>query len=248
MTKRAAARELLKRGTISVRAISRTTGVDKSVVSKLKTALSNKDHAALDRILDASKRRGAPSVLSAEEEAMVVKKCIFAARRGFALDDANLKTVMSRIAKDDRGTQWKSCIPSDDSVRSFRARHRELTYRSAENKELEKLKGEDFLHCKTYEAALRMVEEKIPGMFNDPLRLWNMEETNVTAENGKKKKVFSPADPHHGGFQVATTGSGSGKHITSVIAASPSGLVAPPFFIVAGKRVMSNWLLPVNDT
>ena len=91
--------------------------------------------------------------------------------------------------------------------------------------------GENFGHCKTYEAALRMVEEKHPGIFNDPLRLWNMDEKTFSSEYGKKTKVFSPADSNHGGFRVSTIGSGWGKHITAVMAASPSGLLTPPFLL-----------------
>ena len=100
-TKRKVAVEMLKekRG---VRAISRVTGVDKSMVSKLKLALGEKDQAELEILLDGSRAQGVRRVLSDEEECMIVEKCLFAARRGFALDDENLKTIMARIAQDGR--------------------------------------------------------------------------------------------------------------------------------------------------
>ena len=103
-------------------------------------------------------------------------------------------------------------VPSADTVRNFHSRHLSISYRSAENKELVKRKGEKFGHCKTYEAALRMLEEKHPGIFNGPLRLWNMDETAVNADYRKKNKVFSPAESNHGGFRVSTIGSGGEAH------------------------------------
>jgi len=67
----------------------------------------------------------------------------------------------------------------------------------------------------------------------------------VSCEYGKKTKVFGAADTHHGGF-AACHASKMNKHINAIIAVSASGLKAPPFFIVAGKNVMSSWLEPLK--
>lgn len=40
---------------------------------------------------------------------------------------------------------------------------------------------------------------------------------------------------------------GPSKHITAAVAVSASGRKAPPFFIVAGQRVMSNWISPLGN-
>ena len=39
-------------------------------------------------------------------------ECLFAARRGFALDDENLKTIMARIAQDGRPKGGKMGSPA----------------------------------------------------------------------------------------------------------------------------------------
>ena len=98
-----------------------------------------------------------------------------------------------------------------------------------------------------------MVEEKHPGIFNDALRLWNMDETTVSAEYGKKKKVFSPADSNHGSVVASRLSclynwvrwgeAHNCCHRCLSLETSSSSL-----FIVARKRVMSNWFLPVCKT
>lgn len=69
---------------------------------------------------------GRKSVLNAEEESMIVERLRFAARRGFAVDRSGIKRIMAGIACDGR-QDWRNVMPSDETVRAFRARHREIT-------------------------------------------------------------------------------------------------------------------------
>ncbi len=64
---------------------------------------------------------------------MIAERPIFAGKRGFAVGKDTLKSLMSQIASDGR-PMWKNGIPLDDNIRAFRARHREITFRKAENK------------------------------------------------------------------------------------------------------------------
>lgn len=84
-------------------------------------------------------------------------------------------------------------------------------------------------------------------MLRDPDRFWNMDETSVDVEYGEWEKYFTSSSRHYGGFK-AVGKDWNGKHITEVIAASAFGLVAPPFFIVAGKNVMKVWFLPFENS
>lgn len=74
--------------------------------------------------------------------------------------------------------------------------------------------------------------------------MWNLDETNVDPDLGKKIKVLCDSSTHHGGSRPA--GGGSGRHVTAVVAASASGKVCPPVFIIQGKQVMSNWFQPLE--
>lgn len=60
---------------------------------------------------------------------------------------------------------------------------------------------------------------------------------------GKRRKVFVASNTHHVGLTAAANTT-SRKHITAFVAVSASTRKAPPFFIVTGKNVMSNWVKP----
>ncbi len=72
-----------------------------------------------------------------------------------------------------------------------------------------------------------------------------MDETSVSCEFGKLMKVYVSSETHYGGCVTSSIGSGSGTHVTAVIAVSASGRKPPPFFIVQGKKVMSAWFDPL---
>lgn len=71
--------------------------------------------------------------------------------------------------------------------------------------------------------------------------------TAINVTFGERIKVFGPPNTHHGGF-VASMPDGAGKHITAVIAVSADGLTAPPFLIIAGKKVMQKWIDPLDPS
>lgn len=200
----------------------------------MKELLRDKDDCTLQKILDPSKHRaGRKRVISKEEETMIVQRLMHVANRGFPVGPAVLKSIMARIAADGR-TGFPNVIPSDEAIRNFRARHREITYRAHENKDLSKRRGENYEHVKTYVDVLRHLDRDFPGMLHDGDRVWNMDETSVDIEFGQKLKAFVAANSHHGPAKVSTTVSGGGKHVTAVIAISASGLLAPPFSLPRG--------------
>ena len=71
--------------------------------------------------------------------------------------------------------------------------------------------------------------------------MWNLDETAVSCEYGKKRKMFGGADTDHGGYAACHVSKMS-RHITAIIAVSTSGLKSPPSCIVAAKNVISSWL------
>ncbi len=70
---------------------------------------------------------------------------------------------MSQIASDGRPI-WKDGVPSEDAIRAFRARHREITIRNAENKDRSKFRGEGFDHFEGLFKILKDVEKSNPGI------------------------------------------------------------------------------------
>lgn len=176
---------------------------------------------------------------------MISERLLYAARRGFAADTNDLKSLIAQTARLNN-RPYKNDLPSDDAVRLFRSRHRELTLRNYEAKDKAKPKGERFEHVEPFYAIVEKIGSEHYGLLTNVDLIWNIDETKVDAEYGKRVKVFSDANSHRGGSRAAA--GGSGRHVTAVVAASASGRVCPPFFIVEGKNVMSSWFEPLDAT
>lgn len=232
---------------LTAQEICSEAGVSRSIYYKLRTCVKRNDEEQLSSLLDPmSNRAGRKRILSDDEEEMICERLKFAASRGFAVEDDDVKQLMVQISLDGQKDIFGDSLPSDDLIRSFRTRHRDITYRSSEDKDLARIRGENYEHVKTYANLLSQINQDFPGMLHDPDRVWNTDETAVSAENSIAKKAFTTSDSHHGGFKCVSTRKGPGKHITAVIAVSASGRIAPPFLIVAGKNVMARWFIPLD--
>ena len=165
---------MLRTGKFSHREIARRCRIPKSTWMHIGASLQSikLDQAIPDEIMQAflPNSVGRPTVLTLEEENMIVKRITFAAERGFALTVPALKTIIAKIAAGGR-PGWLSRLPCDDAVRSFRARHHEITFRNSENKDSAKLKGESFEHVLSYVTALKQVDTVHPGIFRNADRL-----------------------------------------------------------------------------
>ncbi len=122
----------------SLRDIAQITNVDKSALSRIGKCLCSNDDVTLEKMLCPSTyKRGASK---SEEEAMLTERLIYAGKRGFAVGKNTLKSLMSQIASD-RRPSWKDGVPSEDAIRAFGARHREITFKNAEKKDRSKFRG-----------------------------------------------------------------------------------------------------------
>lgn len=223
------AANLLREGVTSIRDVASRTGITKSIAGSISKCLKTNDAIALERLLNPElHHQGRSSVLSVEEERMIVERMSFAARRGFAFDEEDLKTVMASIASDGRPT-WKDGVRSPAAVRTFRAKNPEICLRTHTIKDAEKLRAEDPEHLGSYKTVLEEINNLHPGMLKDPSRFWNIDETAVLSEKGRKRKVFGPSCSHQGGFVSQQTGSGEGRHVSAVVAVSAAGHTTPPF-------------------
>lgn len=170
--KRANAVALLRGGAAtSIRAVADMTGVPKSTVQELKECIKKGDNDRLQKLLDPeSFRPGKPSVIAKVEEYMLVERMKFAGRRGFSFDTGDLRSMLSRIGSDGMKT-WVNGVPCADTLRSFRALHPELEFRTYERKDAAKLAAEDPSHLVFFSDVLKEVENRNPGIFVDSSRL-----------------------------------------------------------------------------
>ena len=171
----------------SISKVTHETGLSASTAYRLKNSHDSGNEEKLKKLLDAkNNHRGRKPVLSPYEERMIVDKAVFASRHGFAVDNNVMMTLQAQIASDGRKTYTKK-LPSPDAIRRFRARNRDLKFRVAENVSAARLDAENEAHVDCLRTTLIQVAKKHPGIFEDPRRIWNWDETAVSGELGKKR-------------------------------------------------------------
>lgn len=113
---------------------------------------------------------------------MIADRINYAAVRGFSFDIDYLRHIIRRIADGGR-VGWSNDVPRSEALRSFQARHSELSFKNHERKDAAKLAAEDAEHLKSFSKLLTIIEERNPGIFADPCRLWNVDETAVQKQS-----------------------------------------------------------------
>lgn len=227
----------------------RDSGISPGTANRIKDALDSENTETLNRLMDpASNRAGRRPVISKVEVNLLKQRMTFAANRGFAMDKNTVKTLMAKISADGRsGFRTPSGIPSEDAVRAWRVRNRDMTYRAVENKRTASLVAERYEHVVTFKNALQSIEAKHSGIFSDPDRVWNLDETAVSTELGRKTKAFCPSGSIQGRSR-AQRGRKSSRHDSALVPISASGRRAPPMFVVSGKRMMKSWFEPLEKS
>ena len=99
-----------------------------------------------------------------------------------------------------------------------------------------KIRARNYDHVRTLESELHRIESNNPRILGDSGRVWNMDETSTKVELGKLQIKFTLSNSSKGGHVFSQTD--EGKHITVVVTASASGMLAPPFSVADGKKIM----------
>lgn len=197
------------------------------------------DNNNLTRLLNPRKNEaGRRSVLGKSEQKMRTKTIIRASMRVFSILITQLKEIMPQVPSDGR-KGFLLGLPSDTAGLKFRADNRDITMRKLPREDLAKLAVECYSHVKTYQTALRLVEEEYPGIYEFKFRLWNADETDINSGKCKPEKVFSPSKSKNAASRSNGYASGRGRHFTSVIGILAAVKLTPVFMIVAGTYKMS---------
>ena len=104
-------------------------GEPRTVVNELCMLLQDNYYGAINKLISPDTKAGKTTVLSPDEERIVVQRLKFVASRGAAVGYCSLRYMMAKIAADGRNG-YKNGIPSEEALRSFRSRHRDLTFRA----------------------------------------------------------------------------------------------------------------------
>lgn len=207
---------------VQVATARREYDIKSSTAKRLVSAFKNRvaDPLPLQRLLNPHENRaGRRSVLTKEEQEMIVATCERAEIVGQSTGIDTLKTLCADISGDGR-KGFKKGVPSDAAIRKFRANNRALTVRTYRPKDIAKVKAECYTHVQSFKTVFEHVEREHNGIYSRGEAVWNFDETCVNSDRNRKEKVLSSTRLHHeGASRVSGVGSG-GKHVTDVVAIS----------------------------
>ena len=174
----------------TITAASTISTEPRTTCSKVAKALKKDDHVILDMLLNPTQNKeGRQPVITYNESELIKEQIVWAASQGFAIDTAQLQSIFAKTASDGRDTfRTSNGLPSMDTIRSWRAKNRDITFRKLESKSRSKLLAERPEHVRTLQTALQTVAQLHPGIFENPNRLWNLDETEICASNGSVRE------------------------------------------------------------
>lgn len=111
------------------------------------------------------------------------------------------------------------------------------------NKEHPKLAAQTYDHVETMFHNMERVSDANEGILLDHNRLWNLDEADINVTGGKLDCAFACESTKNGGKRGIHSKflNEAGKHITAVVTDAIRGILMPPFFIIVGKIINSDW-------
>jgi hypothetical protein len=137
-----------------------------------------------DRLKSASDKVGRPTILTAEEEEIIVERLIILGEWGFPLTTNDLKQLVKAYLEGaGRTTRLADNLPGKDFIKGFLKRHRQLTIRTAN---LIK-RSRAMLSADIVNNFFDHYERSAAGV--DPDNVFNYDETNLRDNPGKNHNI-----------------------------------------------------------
>ncbi|XP_073991864.1 uncharacterized protein [Rhodnius prolixus] len=182
-----------------------------------------------------SRRMGPSTVLTSEEEEVLVLWISSVARAGFPITKTQLlMSVRQLIKKLDRPNPFSNNLPGKSWYKGFRNRHPETATRISENLTVSRANVTNASLKAWYDEVSRyMNEEGIADVLEEPARLFNADETafllnpkgNLVLSNKQDKNVY----------QVFNTD--DEDCLTVLITGNAEGQLAPPLIVFQYQRI-----------
>lgn len=179
------------------------------------------------------KKRGGQTVLSPEEEAVLVDRLKICSDWGYPIDSLTLRLLIKDYLER-QGRQvkkFKHNMPGPDFVASFLSRHKEfLSNRMCQNiKRSRAAVSPDIIN--SYFDELEKELKDVP-----PSNIINYDETNLCDDPGRKKLIFRR------GCKYPERIMNSSKASTSVMfAATADGKILPPYVVYKAQHLYETW-------
>lgn len=232
----------VRNGTMSIRQAERNYNVPHStLINKLKGKTPEK------------RKMGPPTILTEEEEEILVRWIFASANKGFPLNKGLLcETVKDIIDSDGRPNPFKDGLPGYKWFNAFLKRHPQVCQRHAETINTARASvSEDSIREWHKEIKKYLVSENAEDILDDPTRILNSDESGF-ATNPKTGLVLGP----RGMKNFYEIFSGSDKEcITALFTISADGEIYPPMIVYPYERIPTeivrntnpNWVIGKKD-
>lgn len=208
----------------SIRQAERTYNVPHStLINKLKGRTPEK------------RKMGPPTVLTQEEEELLVRWISACANKGFPLNKRSLcETVKDLISSDNRPNPFTDGLPGSKWFNAFLKRHPDISHRQAESINTARASvSENSIRQWHEEIRIYLASENAEDILQDPTRIFNSDESGF-ATNPKTGLVLGPK----GMKNFYEIKSGSEKEcITTLFTISADGQIYPPMIVYPYERI-----------
>ncbi|XP_074651252.1 uncharacterized protein LOC141910034 [Tubulanus polymorphus] len=184
------------------------------------------------------KKPGGQTVLTAEEEELVVHSLQILSDWGFGLDRNDIRLIVRDFIRGlGRKNQFKGDLPGLDWMRLFEERHKsKISRRIAQNFPLNRAEAcsqkivDDF-----FMKLEKLLDEN--QLLHSPGHIFNMDETGFQTDIGSKKVLCRRGDknPH------VTVGSSTKTMYTVVECCSADGNFLAPYVVYKAKNLYESW-------
>lgn len=152
--------------------------------------------------------------------------------------------VSAKIAEEN-GNPFHSGLPSHAWIRSFRAHHKELSFRAFQPKDIAKADAEHPNHVKMYQKAFQNIENVHSDIFKSANLFYNSDKVNVRKAWGEKEKVLEASGKNR---CVQPEKLGTDMHVTVLLTANVDFAVLPLQFFIEGRQQMKRWFDPLDKS
>jgi hypothetical protein len=174
---------------------------------------------------------GRPTQLTLEEEEILVEWVVLLGHWSFPLTIRDFRElVKSYLDMAGRRTIFKNNFPTDHFVKHFLGRHKQLTFRKANNIKRSRAMVTREEVEKFFENYTKTVEV-VPAE-----NIWNYDETNFCDDPGTCKAMFKKGTKYAERVMNTTKSA-----VSAMLCASAKGVVMPPYVVYKALNLYESW-------
>lgn len=188
---------------------------------------------------------GPPTILTSEEEDILVRWLITLSDRHFPIDKEQLLDSVQRIIiKSNRENPFKNNRPGKKWYQSFLKRHQEIAQRTSQNLTISRDNVTEKDIKAWFDEIKKYLEEKnLMSILDDPKRIYNADESAFFLQP-RAGRVLT----RKGNKNVYSTAGNDKENLTVLVTANAAGQLPPPMIVFSYERIPSSISNSVPET